>query len=91
LDKKVWPARSGPLKCLPAESTGVGLVPVDSSAVAWVLYHPARRDLDVGFHAGSAYRYHGVSAKEYADLLAADSIGAYVNETIKRHEFTKLR
>jgi hypothetical protein len=68
----------------------MGVVPVDSSAVAWVLYHRRRRDLDVGFRGGATYCYHRVAPEEYDGLLAADSIGAYVNRVIKRHRFTKL-
>ena len=69
------------------------LHPVESTAVAAVGYDAAERELYVRFKGTSdgTYVYADVSPEEYADLLAADSIGGYVNTQIKsRHDYREL-
>ena len=66
---------------------------VDSEAVGALGYDAERHELHVRFRGshGTTYVYEDVSAREYADLLAADSIGAHLNKEIKpRHPFRQL-
>lgn len=67
------------------------LRPVDSSAVRALGYDPERRLLDVMYPDGDVYRYFGVSPQRHYALMAAGSIGRYVNEHIKpNYRFEKL-
>lgn len=57
---------------------------VESSAIEAVGYDAERGWLEVRWIGQErAYRYYGVPAEVYEDLLAADSIGAYVNQWVK--------
>jgi hypothetical protein len=56
---------------------------VESSAIASVGYDARSRTLEVEFVGGSVYRYLGVPPREHETLLRADSLGAYVNRSIK--------
>lgn len=58
---------------------------VDSSAVRAVRYHPATSELDVRFDEGREYRYSRVPRSKFQALLAAESIGEFVNHEIKPH------
>jgi len=63
---------------------------VDSTSIASIGYDPRRRELEVEFReTGDVYRYFGVSAGEYADLMAAPSKGTYLNQLFKprQHHF----
>jgi hypothetical protein len=69
------------------------LVAVDSSAVEAVGYDAGERELYVRYRgkSGGTYVYGRVTPREYRDLLAADSIGGYVNKEIKpRHPYRQL-
>lgn len=69
----------------------VRLQPVRSSAIRALGYDAARRVLDVIYPDGDRYRYFGVSPQRHRALMAAGSIGSYVNEHIKPHyRFEKL-
>lgn len=47
--------------------------------------------LAVAFRNGGVYHYHGVSAEQYAQLLAAESAGSYLHKQIKpNHKFTRI-
>ncbi|TDE92794.1 KTSC domain-containing protein [Occultella glacieicola] len=59
--------------------------PVRSSAVAAVGYDPGTNELDIEYRSGDVYRYSMVPPSVYRDLLAAPSIGAYVNRSVKPH------
>ena len=64
---------------------------VDSTSVRAVRYSEERRALAVRFRSGAAYEYEGVPPEEYARLLSAASLGAYLNARIKpRYPFTRL-
>ena len=64
---------------------------VESSAVIAVEYVEANSTLIVTFTGGGRYAYAGVSCATYQELLAADSIGRFVNATIKpNHKATRL-
>ncbi len=69
------------------------LVPVESTAVEEVGYDDGERELYVRYRGTSdgVYVYAGVSPQEYRDLLAAESIGGYVNREIKpKHAYRQL-
>jgi hypothetical protein len=57
--------------------------PVDSSSVASVGYDPAACVLEVEFHGGGVYRYLDVPPQVHAELMAAKSIGRFVNLRVK--------
>src|SRR3712207_5242154 len=62
---------------------------VDSSAVDAVEYSDEGRALDIWYKDGDRYTYFGVPREVYEALLAAPSIGIFVNAEIKpnyRHE-----
>ena len=56
---------------------------VTSSSVASVGYQPRTMTLEVEYGTGSVYRYFDVPADVHRELMAARSIGAYVNRNIK--------
>jgi hypothetical protein len=62
-----------------------GWVRVDSSAVRAVRYKESSGELDVRFEKGRQYRYRGVSRSKFRALLAAESVGAFINQEIKPH------
>jgi hypothetical protein len=57
---------------------------LNSSLLAWVLYDPHRRHLDIELHSGQRYRYFGVPAHSYQELLKAESNGRYFNHSIRK-------
>lgn len=54
-----------------------------SRSLAWALYHPRRRWLNIAFRTGKLYRYFNVPICYYQQLLAAESKGRYFNSTIR--------
>lgn len=56
---------------------------VSSSTLASVGYDAAANLLELEYQNGHVYRYFLVPAYVHAALLAADSLGAYVNTEIK--------
>ena len=62
-------------------------VAVESASIASIGYDRKRRELEVEFReTGDVYRYFQVSAAEYADFIAAESMGSYLNQVFKpRH------
>jgi hypothetical protein len=56
---------------------------VESSAVRAVRFDATTAELDVRFEEGHEYRYSRVPRSKFRALLAADSIGAFVNCEIK--------
>ncbi|TDE09149.1 KTSC domain-containing protein [Jiangella asiatica] len=57
--------------------------PVSSSALRSVGYDLRSWTLEVEFVSGEVYRYFDVEPLDVDALLAADSMGAYLNEEIK--------
>jgi KTSC domain-containing protein len=57
--------------------------PVTSESLASVGYDAATPMLEVEFTTGRVYRYFGVPARVYADLMAASSLGAFFNARIR--------
>lgn len=59
--------------------------PVQSSAVSAVGYDPATNELEIEYAHGDVYRYSLVPPSVHRALLAAPSIGSFVNREIKPH------
>jgi len=59
------------------------MLPVDSSNVKEVGYDSSQKELYVNFINGGQYKYFDVNNKEFAELLASDSKGKFLNEVIK--------
>lgn len=65
--------------------------PVTSSNVASVGYDSSTKTLEVEFTSGSVYRYFDVPEREYRGLVGAESIGRYLNQSIKgTYRFDRL-
>jgi hypothetical protein len=56
---------------------------VDSSNIEQIGYSPEDQELHVRFKSGELYVYAGVPEAIYAELMAADSKGSYLNRTVK--------
>lgn len=61
---------------------------VKSSIVRTLEYAPEDRVLTVGFVTGAYYRYLGVPPEVFDGLMAAQSLGSYFHEHIRRGGFT---
>lgn len=59
--------------------------PVSSSNIASIGYDVTTQTLEIQFHNGGVYRYHGVPQSEHAGLMAASSHGSYLARSIKDH------
>jgi len=57
----------------------------DSGHIARTKYNPMEHAMDVEFHNGSVYRYHGVPPLEYKQFLAAASQGQHHADFIKQN------
>jgi hypothetical protein len=65
--------------------------PVNSSSVKAVGYDVPTSTLELEYVSGSVYRYADVPQPVYAGLMAAPSIGSYVNSRIKPcYDFTEV-
>lgn len=56
--------------------------PVRSSVVRSVGYDPESRTLEVEFHDESRYEYYDVPAAIHRRLMAAESVGAFLNRFV---------
>lgn len=56
---------------------------LNSSAIAWVDYHPLSRTLEITFQSGRTYTLRGVPAHHYTGLLNAASAGRYFNDHLR--------
>ena len=65
----------------------IELCPVESSALVAVGYDPAQMTLYVEFHQGMVYAYSCVPPEVHTALLRADSLGGYLEGTIKRSNY----
>jgi hypothetical protein len=63
---------------------------VVSSNILEVGHDPEKSHLFIRFKAGSTYRYDGVSTGMYQDMLAAESIGRYHAQVIKKLPYVKV-
>lgn len=59
------------------------LTPVTSSNVAAVGHDPKTATLRVRFNNGRTYDYAGVPANVAAQMMAAESVGKFLNSVIK--------
>jgi len=57
--------------------------PVDSSSIVSVGYDSQGQVLELEFERGNVYQYFNVPESVHKSLLAADSIGGFVNTEIK--------
>ena len=58
-------------------------VQLESALLAWARYQPDCHQLELEFRGGERYLYYGVSARTYAELLGAESKGAFFNARIR--------
>jgi hypothetical protein len=56
---------------------------VQSSNIQSVGYDLEKKILQVKFHSGQAWNYHGVSAAKHQQLLQAESLGGFLHSSIK--------
>lgn len=64
---------------------------VESRSIRSAGYDGRTRTLELEYANGSTYQYYDVPQPTYAGLLAAPSIGAYVNAEIKPYyEFAEV-
>jgi hypothetical protein len=61
----------------------IEITPVKSSNVAGVGYDEDTNELHVVFKGGGYYIYTGPSKSIHSEMMAADSIGGFLNERIK--------
>ncbi len=65
---------------------------VRSSNLRSVGYDDGSRMLEVEFRGGGVYQYFRVPPEVFAELMAADSLGRYLNENVKEvYKFRKIR
>lgn len=57
-------------------------VPVKSSNIKSVAYDQATGSMDVRFHSGGVYRYHGVPPATHTKLMTAKSKGGFLDRGI---------
>ncbi len=58
---------------------------VTSSVVRSIGYDETAQTLEVEFNSGVVYQYYNVAQIVYEQLLAAESIGKFINAEIKPH------
>ena len=64
---------------------------VESSSIVSEGYDVQTNSLDIEYVTGGVYRYFAVPASVYAQFLAADSKGSFVNTVIKKnYRFSRL-
>ena len=56
---------------------------VTSNAFRTVAYDKERQRLEIEFHNGRRYEYHGISPGTHYNLINADSIGTFFHRNIK--------
>ncbi|MBC7771937.1 MAG: KTSC domain-containing protein [Pyrinomonadaceae bacterium] len=67
------------------------LQPVESSAVTHMGYDATAKVVRVIYAGGGVYDYLGVPQSVYTRILLADSIGAAINELLKRYPYQQIR
>jgi hypothetical protein len=63
---------------------------VQSSNVKSVGYDPGAEILEVQFISGGIYRYSGVCPEKYEALMAAPSVGSFIQRHIKQHACVRV-
>jgi KTSC domain-containing protein len=70
----------------------VSMVPVESSNIHSVGYHPASSTMWVIFKDGGHYVYNGVKPKVHADFMASKSKGKFFHTQIRgKYQHSKLK
>lgn len=70
----------------------ISRISVESEAATAIGYDPETATLRVWYTGGRVYDYYDVPPAESANLLHADSLGAYLNQFIKpRYECEELK
>ncbi|HEY6331539.1 MAG TPA: KTSC domain-containing protein [Blastocatellia bacterium] len=64
---------------------------VTSSSIRSVGYDPVGQILEIEFGGGTVYQYSGVPAWVVKEFLEAESLGRYLNETIKKANYPFAR
>jgi hypothetical protein len=65
--------------------------PMNSSLLEAAAYHEQIALLEVAFRSGAFYRYFGVPASTYHELLRSESKGQYFNAHIRnRFDYAKM-
>lgn len=65
--------------------------PVASTNVSSVGYDPDTMTLEVEFRGGSIYQYFDVPESVYQELMAAPSVGTFLNQNIKNgYRYTRI-
>jgi len=67
------------------EKKDMDRVPVTSSMVRSIGYEEASQTLEVEFNSGLVYQYYNVPGSIHEQLLAAESMGKFINFQIKPH------
>lgn len=62
--------------------------PVSSSRIASVGWE--NNTLEVQFHNGAVYQYHGVSETEYRNFLNSPSLGSALSRLDKVHPYNRV-
>ena len=64
---------------------------MSSSTIKDIKYDPAKKELEVTFHSGGTYRYHGVEPEAHEAFKSADSLGSHFHANIKtKYKTVKL-
>lgn len=58
-------------------------IPVSSSNLRSIGYDASSQTLEVEFHDGGVYQYHGVPLRVYEDLMRSDSLGQFLHRNVK--------
>ncbi|MEA2688773.1 MAG: hypothetical protein QOD51_1380 [Candidatus Eremiobacteraeota bacterium] len=65
---------------------------VTSESIVWLDYDPNASTLEIEFTSGGVYRYFGVPRATFQELRAAESMGRFVNDVIKKlHRFERVK
>ena len=62
--------------------------PVSSSRIANVGWE--NNTMEVQFHNGTVYQYHGVSSQEYQNFLNSPSLGSALSVLDKKHPYNPV-
>ena len=74
------------------EKRAMKLNDVDSTCLRSVGYSPMRRQMELEFLHGGAYRYRGIPQSVYSELRNAESLGKYFQKNISgKYEYKKQR
>jgi hypothetical protein len=66
-------------------------LPVTSSSIVSVGYDAVNEILEIEFISGAVYQYSPVPAPVVSEFLEAESLGRYLNETIKKGNYAFQR